>query len=41
VVTEKIKEQAAQHSGLERLLTIHGKSVPEFASILRIEPSES
>jgi len=40
VVIEKIKEQAARHGGLERLLTIHGKTVPEFVSLLRIEFSE-
>jgi predicted nucleic acid-binding protein len=39
VVIEKIKEQAAQHGGMERLLTIHCKTVPEFVSLLRIELS--
>jgi len=39
VVIEKIREQAAEHGGMERLLTIHGKTVPEFVSLLRIELS--
>ena len=34
-VTGKIKEQAALHGGLERLMTIHGKTVPRFIVLLR------
>jgi hypothetical protein len=35
IVNEKIKEQAAQHGGLERLLQIHERTVPGFVSLLR------
>lgn len=35
VVAEKINEQAARHGGLDRLLAIHNKTVPEFVSLLR------
>lgn len=36
-VVTKLKEQAAQHGGWERLLSIHNRAVPEFVSLLRRE----
>lgn len=30
-----VREQAAQHGGWERLMGIHGRTVPEFVSLLR------
>jgi hypothetical protein len=34
VVAEKVNEQAARHGGLERLLAIHNKTVPNFVALL-------
>ncbi|MGA3373140.1 MAG: PIN domain-containing protein [Terracidiphilus sp.] len=35
VVAQKLHEQAARHGGMERLLTIHNKIVPEFVALIR------
>jgi hypothetical protein len=34
VVSRKLNEQANQHGGMERLLTIHGKTAPKFVALL-------
>jgi hypothetical protein len=30
-----LREQAAQHGGWERLMAVHGRTVPQFVSVLR------
>jgi hypothetical protein len=35
VVTRKLLEQADQHSGVQRLMEIHGKTVPDFVALVR------
>lgn len=35
VVVRKLKEQAEQHGGMERLLSIHSGIAPEFVALLR------
>jgi hypothetical protein len=35
-----VREQAEQHGGWERLMSIHGRAVPEFVSLLRKHDSE-
>ena len=35
VVAQKLQEQAARHRGIDRLLAIHSKIVPEFVTLIR------
>ena len=35
VVAQKLHEQSARHGGMERLLIIHNKIVPEFVGLIR------
>jgi predicted nucleic acid-binding protein len=35
LVLAALREQAAQHGGWERLMTIHSRTVPQFVSVLR------
>jgi predicted nucleic acid-binding protein len=37
VVAQKLREQAAQHGGIERLLNIHIKIAPEFVALISPE----
>jgi hypothetical protein len=36
-VAQKLREQAAQHGGIERLLNIHIKIAPEFVALISPE----
>jgi hypothetical protein len=35
VIVQKLQEQAERRGGIERLMEIHGRIVPEFVSLVR------
>jgi predicted nucleic acid-binding protein len=35
IVARKLQEQASRHGGVERLLSIHQKTVPQFTEVIR------